>query len=99
MDDVEVIGVNPVESELTIRDKLGEMTIGLPMVQTLVFRPAEKIPTTGPKFRDCILVLYEGSRFEVFLRRITPEEITAEMAGGTVRLPSRVVTEVQRKKR
>jgi hypothetical protein len=99
MDNAEVVAMDALAGELTIKDEYGEMTIGLPPVKTLVFAKDPNAPRAGPKFRDWALTLRDGSQFEIELKTIAPDGITAEMAGGVLRLPLDVVESAARRKR
>ena len=99
MDNAEVVEVDPEQSLVTIRDEDGDLPIGLPMIKSFVLPKDPNAAKANPKFRDWILTLREGSRFEIVLLAITPDGVTAEMAGGTVVLPSHVIESVQRQRR
>ena len=99
MDNAEILEMDALAGELKIKDAYGEMTIGLPPVKTLVFPKAPAAPRTAPKFRDWTLTLRDGSQFEIELKTIAPDGVTAEMAGGVLRLPLDVVESVARRKR
>jgi hypothetical protein len=99
MPDAKIIDADMLTGDLTIEDDNGPWTIGLAPVKTLVFPPDPNAKKAVPKFRDWVLTLREGSRFEIVLTGITPESISAEMAGGAVALPSHVIDSIQRQKR
>lgn len=99
MPDVKIVDADMFSGDLTIEDENGPWTIGLAPVKTLVFPPDPNAKKAAPKFRDWILTLREGSRFEIVLTGISPEAISAEMAGGAVALPSHVVDSIHRQKR
>ena len=99
MDNVEILEADMLEGDLKIKDEGGEWTIGLAPVRTLVF-PKDPQPQVGQAARrDWVLILREGSRFEVSLKELTPESLSADMAGGTVTLPLQVIEAVERKKK
>jgi hypothetical protein len=99
MDNAEVVEVDPEQGLVTIRDEDGDLPVGLPSIKSFVLPKDPNAAKFAPKFRDWILTLREGSRFEIFLMAITPEGVTAEMSGGTVVLPSHVIESVQRQHR
>jgi hypothetical protein len=98
MDNAEVVGYDREDGTVTIRDDDGDLPIGLPQIKSFVFNKDPNAVKAAPKFRDWVLVLREGSRFEIHLRLITADMVTAEMAGGTIALPSHVIDSVQRAK-
>ena len=98
MDNAEVVEVDPEQGVVTIRDEDGDLPIGLPMIKSFVLPKDPAATKANPKYRDWILTLREGSRFEIVLLAITPDGVTCEMAGGTVVLPSHVIEAVQRQK-
>lgn len=100
MDNVEIVSLDLLAREITTRDDGGgDFTIGLAPVRTLVFPKDPNAKRAAPKFRDWILTLREGSRFEITLTAITSESITVEMASGTVTLPMHVIDSIHRQKR
>jgi len=99
MPDAKILEADMLTGDLTIEDENGPWTIGLAPVKTLVFPKDQNVRKAPPKFRDWVLTLREGSRFEIVLTGISVKEITAEMAGGTVILPSHVVDSIQKQKR
>ncbi|HYG78483.1 MAG TPA: hypothetical protein VEK08_26015 [Planctomycetota bacterium] len=99
MPDVKILEADILTGDLTIEDDNGPWTIGLAPVKTLVFPKDQSAKKAAPRFRDWLLTLREGSCFEIVLTGITPEGITAEMAGGTVTLPSHVIDSIQKQKK
>ncbi|MCY3021790.1 MAG: hypothetical protein NTW87_22495, partial [Planctomycetota bacterium] len=95
----EILEADLRTGDLKIKDENGEWTIGMAPVRTLVFPKDPNAKPAAAKFRDWVLTLREGSRFEIALRGITPETITAEMAGGTVTLPLHVIDSIERRKK
>src|SRR5205814_2278396 len=96
MENAEVVGYDPTDGTVTIRDEDGDLPIGLPQIKSFVFNKDPNVTKSGPKFRDWVLVLREGSRFEIHLSAITQDRVKADMAGGTVILPSHVIDSIQR---
>jgi hypothetical protein len=94
-----IVEADIFSGDLTIEDDNGPWTVGIALVKTLVFPPDPNAKKAVPKFRDWVLTLREGSRFEIVLTGISPDAIAAEMAGGSVALPSHVVDSIQRQKR
>ncbi|HEY3321471.1 MAG TPA: hypothetical protein VGP72_13450 [Planctomycetota bacterium] len=99
MPNVEIQAADMFEGELTVKDENGPWTFGIAQVKTLVFPKDPKAQNARPKFRAWILTLRNGSRFEVALIALTPEAVTADMAGGVVTLPYRVIDSLERKKK
>lgn len=96
MDNAEILSIDPQTHELTVKDEDGEMTMNLAGIKTLVFPPNPNAGAAAKK-RAWSLTLREGSRFDADILKITPKEITAEMAGGTVLLPAETIEAVERK--
>ena len=96
MDNAEIVSIDPQTHELTVKDDDGEMTMNLAGIKTLVFPPNPNAGAAAKK-RAWSLTLREGSRFDADILKITPKEITAEMAGGTVLLPAETIEAVERK--
>jgi len=96
MDDAEVVSLDPETRELTVKDENGEMTLSLAGVKSLVF-PANPNAGTVAKKRGWRLTLREGSGFDAEILRITPTDITAEMAGGLVVMEAESVEAVERR--
>jgi len=94
--EAEIVSVDPDAHELTIKDDLGPMTVGLATIKALIFPPNPNANAQAKK-RGWILTLREGSRFEADVLKITPTDISAEMAGGLVVLPVEAVELVGRK--
>ena len=99
MDDVKIVEADILANELTTEDENGPWTIGLAPVRTLVFPKDPNAQKAAPQFKDWVLTLREGSSFEISLKAISAENITAEMAGGTVSLPLHVIDSISRVKR
>jgi hypothetical protein len=98
MENAEVVAYDPADGTVTIRDDDGDLPIGIPQIKSFVFNKDPNATKSAPKFRDWVLVLREGSRFEIHLSAISQEGVKAEMSGGTVILPSHVIDSVQRQK-
>ena len=98
MENAEVVAYDPADGTVTIRDDDGDLPIGIPQIKSFVFSKDPNATKSAPKFRDWVLVLREGSRFEIHLSAISQEGVKAEMSGGTVILPSHVIDSVQRQK-
>ena len=99
IDNAEILRMDMAERELTINDDGGEWTIGAALVKTLVFPENPAAKKAQPRFRDWVLILREGSRFEIAIDSITGDGINAEMAGGVVKLPGEVIESVERRRR
>ncbi len=96
IDDAEIVSVDPQAHEITTKDKDGEMTMSLAGIKALIF-PAHPNAGVAAKKRGWTLALREGSRFDADVTRITPKEITADIAGGTVSLLAETVESGARK--
>jgi hypothetical protein len=96
MPNVEILAVDTLTSELTIKDANGEMTIGMAPVKTLVFPKDPQVQAGGPGPREWALTLREGSRFEVALTALSVEMLTCELSGYTATLPWQVIASLAR---
>ena len=98
MQNAEVVSLDMEAKELTIKDADGDWTISPALARTLVFAENPAAKKAQVKFRDWLLTLRDGSRFEISLVSLTPESATAEMVGGTAVLPVSVIESIERKK-
>jgi len=96
MPNVEIIEVDMLTSELTIKDANGEMTIGMAPVKSLVFSKDPHAQPAGPRSREWVLALREGSRFQVALTALSVEALTVEMTGAQVILPWGTIESIER---
>jgi hypothetical protein len=99
MDNAEVVSADITTGELTVdpKDGAGEWRIDLFSTRYLVFPPAAEAAGDS-KEREWVLRLRQGGCFSVALTGITPDHLSAEMAGAKVTFPARTVAAVERKK-
>jgi hypothetical protein len=101
MDGTDVLAADFETGELTVdpKDGAGEWRIDLNTTRYLVFPPDPQAAQAMGAERDWVLTLRQGSRFEVALKSVTPELVTAEMCGVTLKFPANVVASIERKKK
>ena len=101
MDGADVLAADFETGELTVdpKDGAGEWRIDLNTTRYLVFPPDPQAAQAMGAERDWVLTLRQGSRFEVALKSVTPELVTAEMCGVTLKFPANVVASIERKKK
>jgi hypothetical protein len=99
MDNADVISADIATGELTVdpKDGAGEWRIDLFSTRYLVFPPSAEAADNA-KEREWILRLRQGGCFSVALTGISPDHLSAEMAGAKVTFPVRTVAAVERKK-